>query len=148
MKALRICTLALSLLTPPLAATAGDAAGPWLPASDIAKALSGRTLEGRYADGRAFTENYKTDGSIEYSESGRTIGGHWSVTAGTLCTIYDTDPTGGCFRVSRNGKNCFEFYFAARTEQAAPGPEGYQPAWTARGAVSGEPTACQDGANV
>ena len=130
------------------AALAADAAALWLPSEGIARALTGKTIEGRYANGRAFTERYLADGHLEYLEDGETIGGHWSVTAGTLCTIYDTDPTGGCFRVTKAGANCFEFYFAARTEAAAPGPEGSVPAWTARGSVSGEPEACHDGANV
>ena len=46
----------------------------------------------------------------------RECGGHWSVASGTFCTIYDDDPTGGCFRVQKTGANCFEFYFVARTE--------------------------------
>ena len=120
----------------------------WLQGADISRALTGKTLEGRYGNGRAFTERYLSDGRIEYFENGAQIGGHWSITAGTLCTIYNTDPTGGCFRVSRAGTNCFEFYFAARSEKAAPGPDNSKPSWTARGSVSGEPSACQDGANV
>jgi hypothetical protein len=121
---------------------------PWLPDSDIQSTLAGKTIEGRYADGKAFTESYLPDGRIEYLEGGKKIGGHWSVTAGTLCTIYDVDPTGGCYRITRVGPNCFEFYFASRTEIAAPGPEGSTPSWTARASVSGERAACQDNANV
>lgn len=129
-----------------VAAETGDAA--WLQNRDIATALAGKTLEGRYASGKAFTERYLDDGRIEYIEGGKTMGGHWSVTAGTLCTIYDTDPAGGCFRVTRVGSNCFEFYFASRTEAAAPGPEDAVPSWTARGSVSGQASACDDSANV
>lgn len=121
---------------------------PWLADSDIQSTLAGKTIEGRYADGKAFTESYLPDGRIEYLDGGKKIGGHWSVTAGTLCTIYDVDPTGGCYRVTRVGPNCFEFYFASRTEIAAPGPEGSTPSWTARGSVSGERAACQDNASV
>ena len=120
----------------------------WLPADEIARALTGKTIEGRYASGRPFTERYFADGRLEYSENGQPVTGHWSVTAGTLCTIYDTDPAGGCFHVTKSGSNCFEFYFASRTEEAAPGPDGGTLAWTARGAVRGESTACRDGANV
>jgi hypothetical protein len=120
----------------------------WLSNGDITAALAGKTLEGRYASGRAFVERYGADGRVEYLEKGQTIGGHWSVTAGTLCTIYDTDPTGGCFRVVKASENCFEFYFVTRTEEAAPGPVTARPAWTARGAVSGQPSACREGASV
>ena len=135
--------LAAVLLTP-IAATAET----WLAEAEILNALAGKTIEGRYASGLAFIERYLPDGRIEYFESGRSIGGHWSVTSGTLCTIYDLDSAGGCFRVTRVGANCFEFYFAARSEAAAPGPEGSEQRWTARGSVSGEKSACQDGANV
>lgn len=124
----------------------GNPAPLWLKDAEISATLTGKTIDGRYASGRAFSERYNTDGRVQYMEDGETIGGRWSVTAGTLCTIYDNDPAGGCFRVSRVSENCFEFFFAARTEQAAPG--GSTPQWTARGSVNGEPSACQDAESV
>ena len=134
-----------------LALLAGQAAAGepgWLAGSEITAALAGKTIEGRYVSGRGFSERYLTDGRVEYIERGLTMSGHWSVTAGTLCTIYDTGPAGGCFRVSKASENCFEFYFVTRTEEAAPGPENADPKWTARGAVSGQPSACRDGTSV
>jgi len=120
----------------------GESEPVWLQDAEIASALAGKTIDGRYASGRAFSERYDRDGRLQYMEDGATIGGRWSVTAGTLCTIYDADPAGGCFRVARVSANCFEFFFAARTEEAAPG--GATPQWTARGSVNGEASACQD----
>jgi hypothetical protein len=144
-----VCSLAWSLSMPKSSVGAADGlSAEWLPGTEISRLLGGKMLEGRYASGRAFIERYLPDGRIEYLEDGNAIGGHWSITAGTLCTIYDTEPAGGCFRVSRSGANCFEFYFVARTEATAPGPEGAKPSWTARGSVSGEPNACQDESNV
>lgn len=125
-----------------------SAAIRWMPGDEIATHFRNVTIDGRYASGQSFTERYRDDGRVEYNESGWTIGGHWSVTAGTLCTIYDTDASGGCFRIARVSDNCFEFYFAARTEESAPGPDRAQPIWTARGAISGKATACPDGADV
>ena len=122
--------------------------GQWLEDGAIRGALGGKTIEGRYASGKHFTERYLANGRLEYLEGGNTMSGYWSVTAGTLCTIYDFDPSGGCYRVTRVGANCFEFYFASRTEVTAPGPEGSEPKWTARGSVSGEKVACGDDANV
>ena len=55
----------------------------------------------------------------EHSTAGR-----WSISEGTLCTIYDNDPTGGCFRVLKTGSNCFEFYFVARNEYEAAHIQG------------------------
>jgi hypothetical protein len=120
----------------------------WLTGTEISNAIAGKTLEGRYANGRAFTERYGPDGRVEYFDDGRTIGGRWSVTVGTLCTIYDNDPAGGCFRVSRVSENCFEFYFASRTEETAPGPDDARPHWTALGSVRGEASTCQEGASA
>lgn len=149
MKTMAISTLVLATALVVTSVSAREPDGPlWLKGDAISRALDGKTIEGRYASGRAFTERYLNGGRVEYIERGQTIGGHWSVTSGTLCTIYDTDPTGGCFRVAKVGANCFEFYFVTRTEEAAPGPEGASPKWTARGSVSGEPVACQDAANV
>ena len=120
----------------------------WLTGVEIEAGLGGKTLEGMYATGRRFTERYLPGGQLEYVEDGNVMTGHWSVTAGTLCTIYDTDPTGGCYRVAQSGSNCFEFYFVSRSEEAAPGPPGVKPDWTARGAVDGQVDACKEGAHV
>lgn len=124
------------------------AAGQWLTDAEIASQLGGKTLEGMNATGTRFTEKYLPGGRLEYLENGQTLSGRWSVTAGTLCTIYDLDPAGGCYRVSLSDQNCFEFYFVSRTEEAAPGPPGVKPGWTARGAVDGQIDACKEGANV
>ena len=131
-----------------LATGAAALSAGWLTASEIEQTLKGHTLEGMYVSGRRFTERYLESGAVEYIETGVITRGHWSVTEGTLCTIYDNDPTGGCFRVAASGKNCLEFYFVARSEEAAPCPPGVKPSWTARGAVDGEAEACKDGANV
>ncbi|HMN38310.1 MAG TPA: hypothetical protein PKD49_11460 [Hyphomicrobium sp.] len=120
----------------------------WLSDADIERSLKGHTLDGMYASGRRFTESYLETGSLAYAEDGMTLSGHWSVRAGMLCTIYDADPTGGCFRVAVMGANCFEFYFVSRSEEALPGPPGTKPGWTARGAVEGKAQACIDGASV
>ncbi|MEQ1716653.1 MAG: hypothetical protein ABL907_11815 [Hyphomicrobium sp.] len=140
--------LAASCVLPAGTIAAAAMSEVWLAESEIEHVLKGHMLEGVYATGRRFTEHYLEGGALEYAESGVTIHGHWSVTAGTLCTIYDMDPTGGCFRVSKSGQNCLEFYFVARSEEAAPGPPGVTPDWTARGTVDGAIEACKDGENV
>ncbi len=120
----------------------------WLTAAEIESGLGGKTLEGMYATGQRFTERYLQGGQLEYVEGGVAMSGHWSVTKGTLCTIYDADPAGGCYRVARSGSNCYEFYFVSRSEEAAPGPLGVKPDWTARGAVDGKVDACKEGESV
>ena len=102
------------------------------------------TIDGQYADGRYFTERYGADMALDYSEGPRETTGHWSVVSGTFCTIYNGDPSGGCFRVARIGANCFEFYFVARTEDEVRRREDGKPGWTARGWVKGKKATCQD----
>lgn len=143
---IRSLALALALLIG--AAMAPALAEVWLDDAEIERALRGRTLEGVYASGRRFSEHYLVDGRLEYSEDGLSMTGRWSVTAGRLCTLYDTDPTGGCFRISPTGRNCFEFYFVSRTEEAAPRPSNVKPDWTARGAVNGKVEACPEISSV
>lgn len=143
---LPICSIAGLVVATSSFGVIAESAPVWLRDAEITAALAGKTIDGRYASGRGFTEHYDPDGRVQYMEEGATIGGRWSVTAGTLCTIYDTDPAGGCFRVARVSANCFEFFFATRTEEAAPG--GETPQWTARGSVTGEASACQDSESV
>lgn len=134
------------------AAVMGVAAAPvaaverWMTDAELRSAFSGRTLDGAYQSGRTFTETYRGDGRLRYRDDARASDGHWSVKSGTFCTIYDDDPSGGCFRVHREGGNCYEFYFVARTEEQAGHPR--TPSWTARAWVSSDKNTCVDGANV
>lgn len=117
-----------------------------LSGDEIRAALGGKTIDGHYRNGRTFTESYTDAGRLDYRDELRQSGGHWSIVNGTFCTIYDTDPTGGCFRVRRSGANCFEFYFVARTEEEARTPR--DPDWTARGWLNDRKSTCVDGANA
>lgn len=118
----------------------------WMTEAEMKEVLAGKTLDGTYRSGRTFTETYRPDGRLHYRDDNRASAGHWSVTAGTFCTIYDEDPTGGCYRVHREGANCYEFFFVARTENQASTPG--TPSWTARAWISGEKSTCVDGADV
>jgi hypothetical protein len=133
-----------------LAATAGSGLGqsgiPWMSEQELSATFAGHTIDGHYPGGRAFTETYASSGRVDYRDDLKATGGRWSITDGTFCTIYDNDPTGGCFRVLRSGPNCFEFYFVARTEEEARQPRS--PDWTARGWLTGESSTCTEGQNV
>jgi hypothetical protein len=148
MSKLKLAAATLVIAAMGAAVTGLRADDRWMSDTEIMDQFHDITIEGSYASGRPFTESYRADGRVEYAERGVSMGGYWSVTAGTLCTIYELDPAGGCFRVARVGENCFEFYFSARTEKAAPGPETEKPAWTARGSIRGKSTACPEGADV
>jgi hypothetical protein len=129
-------------------ATPLSAARAWMSDAELLDQFRGATIDGRYAGGKAFTERYGDDGRVTYIEHAMMLRGHWSITEGTLCTIYEGDASGGCYRVARVAPNCFEFYFVSRTEKAAPGPPDGQPQWTARGAVQGQSSACSDTPSV
>ena len=136
-----ISALALALAALILPARALES---WMDEAAIRTTFAGKTIQGLYANGRAFTETYEPGGAIAYSEKDVAYQGHWSLQAGTFCTIYDSDPTGGCYSVRQVGDNCYEFYFVARTEEEAatqgPGPAR----WTARAAVSDRDATCSD----
>jgi hypothetical protein len=135
------------MLACPAAASRSTAISAWLTDAELQR-FADATIDGRYADGKAFTEHYAGNGRLTYVEHDMTLGGHWSVTQGTLCTIYDVDETGGCYRVMRVDANCYEFYFVSRTERQAPGPGDGKPRWTARGAIQGQASACRDEPSV
>lgn len=124
-----------------LSATA-TAAKQWMGEDELRATFAGVTIDGQYEDGRGFTERYRSDMAVAYSEGPRETTGHWSVISDTFCTIYRGDPTGGCFRVTRIGDNCFEFYFVARTEAQVRRRNERKPGWTARGWIKGLPATC------
>jgi hypothetical protein len=144
---MRIVAIAMTSAAATFVAAPAGSISAWLGDVELQR-FSNATIEGRYADGKAFTEHYNRDGRLAYIEANMRLGGHWSITQGTLCTIYDYDETGGCYRVMRVDTNCYEFYFVSRTEVAAPGPSDGKPRWTARGALQGQPSACRDEPSV
>jgi len=125
-----------------------SAAGPvWMADADLTATFAGRDISGEYENGDTFHETYAVDGIVRYSDARRASSGKWSVRTGSFCTIYDDDPAGGCYRVRREGDNCFEFHFVARTEAQAEKAPG-KPAWTARGWFPDKPKTCVDGESV
>lgn len=130
------------------AGAAVPAAEDWMADEAMRAAFGGKTIQGQYASGKPFTESYLADGGIQYQEKGITYSGHWSVQAGNFCTIYNTDPTGGCYQVRQVSENCYEFYFVSRTEEQAAAGDLGRPAWTARAAVSDRDATCSDKPSV
>jgi hypothetical protein len=128
-------------------AGAGSSNPVWMAPEDLAATFGGRSIAGEYENGDTFEETYAEDGSISYRDVRRASAGKWSIRAGTLCTIYDADPSGGCYRVRRASENCFEFHFIARTEEQVETTPG-KPDWTARGWLSNQPKTCVDGESV
>ncbi|MEL6967662.1 MAG: hypothetical protein AAGM04_09815 [Pseudomonadota bacterium] len=80
--------------------------------AQIEENLFGRTLNGEYANGLAWTERLNTDGSSTYVENGKAISGNMRFEGNLLCFRYPGVPSssGGCFEVWRRSINCFDFY--------------------------------------
>jgi hypothetical protein len=119
----------------------------WMTDAEIRELFAGKAIDGYYANGKLFAESYGEDGRVDYQEPGQSFSGRWSVTADTLCTIYDGNTSGGCFRVRRASLNCFEFYFAARTEEEAVAPPD-APQWAARGWITDQESTCTEDVNA
>ncbi len=116
----------------------------WMDDKALNDAFDGRIIAGIYDDGRRFEEEYRKGGRLVYWEGPRETTGNWSVVGSTFCTIYNRDPSGGCYRVTRRGENCFEFYFVARSvAQVRRKGEG-KPGWTARAWRKDEPATCTE----
>lgn len=128
--------------------TATAASDGWMDDNELKAAFAGKSIQGNYASGKAFTEDYRADGSIAYRERGIAYRGHWSLQAGSFCTNYHGDTTGGCYRVMQVSDNCYEFYFVARTELEAAEKDLRRPDWTARAAVTDRDATCSDRPSV
>jgi hypothetical protein len=119
----------------------------WMSNAELTATFGGQNIVGEYENGETFQETYAADGAVSYRDALRTSGGRWSVGAGSFCTIYDGDPSGGCYRVRQASENCFEFHFVARTAaEAEKNPR--TPDWTARGWFPDKPRTCIDGESV
>ena len=112
------------------------------------QAFIGKTLDGHYVDGLAWTETYSNEGGLDYREAIRSGTGRWFFRGEVFCTFYDPGfgLNGGCWRAIQTGANCYEFYVAGLPRSgeegdAAPGPlDG----WLARGWRNSEPSTCED----
>ena len=81
-------------------------------------AFIGKTLDGHYGNGVAWTEAYLADGRLDYRE-GRGRQPATGISA-AMCsapsTIRRDRPalTGGCWTTIQTSANCYEFYLAGR----------------------------------
>jgi hypothetical protein len=135
-------TIALADRTPRLPPP--NAIAPWMTEGAIRATFAGKTIQGHYANGTAFTEEYRADGAIDYREHDKTQAGHWSLQGNAFCTIYHRWATGGCYRVRQVSDNCYEFFFVARTEFEAANRMTTRPSLTARAAVADRTATCEE----
>ena len=142
----RICITMAVVIVGLLMASSQSRAVQWMNDSDLTTTFEGKTIAGLYPAGHRFVETFHRGGRVVYQDQVRQVGGRWSVSAGTFCTIYDGDAAGGCYSVRRMGQNCFEFYFISRTKHDKRRPE--EPTWTAQAWITENPSTCVAGAEV
>jgi len=129
-------------------ATASSTSRSWMGEDAMRQAFIGKTLDGHYVGGLAWTETYSNEGRLDYREAIRSGTGRWFFRGEVFCTFYDPGfgLNGGCWRAIQTGANCYEFYVtdlprSGEESDAAPGPlDG----WLARGWRNSEPSTCQD----
>jgi len=116
-----------------------------LTGEEIKATFSDVTMDGAYNFGRNgkaesfYTETHNPDGTLTYTEEGKTDPGRWFVRKDSLCFMYPSNRlAGGCFRVYQI-KNCYYFYSASRRQVAY---ETGEPYWTARATKAGERVGC------
>jgi hypothetical protein len=120
----------------------------WMTEEAMRAAFIGRTLDGHYVDGLAWTETYAKDGKLDYRESIRSGRGTWHFQGSVFCTFYEPGYglNGGCWTTVQVSANCYEFYPALWRdpeggEDTAPGPLR---AWIARAWHQGEASSCEE----
>ncbi|MCE7027420.1 hypothetical protein [Jiella avicenniae] len=88
-----------------------DPAGAMTP-GELQRTFAGQDLDGYYsADGGAWSEVYRFDGSLSYRDAADQTSGRWSVNGDRFCTTYDDEALQeACFLVRRRSDNCYDFY--------------------------------------
>ena len=112
-----------------------------LTGAEILKFLYGSTMSGEYPDGDRWAEQFNTDGSSEYSQSGSLSHGTMKLTGNILCFTYSAnEAAGGCFEVWKRGPNCFDFY--SPKGGATLNQRQFGQNWDARGWYANQPPTC------
>jgi hypothetical protein len=115
--------------------------------ADMRTAFIGKTIDGYYASGLAFSETYRADGRLDYREPARRAEGQWHFRGAVFCTFYDPPYlplVGGCWSVTRLGANCYEFHaFDRAAGQPREDDLPNAKSWTARGWRQGEASTCE-----
>ena len=128
---------------------------PWMTEAAMRSAFVGKTLDGHYGNGVAWTEIYFDNGRLDYRESQRRAVGNWYFRGHVFCTFYEAPLAqpplnGGCWTAIKTSANCYEFYLAGLSPEPpyqddAP---GMAQRWNARGWRKDEPSTCMEKPSV
>jgi hypothetical protein len=149
---LALGAIGLSIALAPALATTPN---PWMSEQAMREAFIGKTLDGHYGNGVAWTEAYLADGRLDYREVARRAVGNWYFRGHVFCTFYDRSDShpalsGGCWTTIKTSANCYEFYLAGLSRE--PPFEDDVPSmgqrWNARGWRNDEPSTCTEKPSV
>jgi hypothetical protein len=151
----RAALLAVAVCGLLAAVPAAPALDAWMTEEAMRSAFIGKTLDGHYGSGLAWTETYFADGRLDYRESRRRAVGKWHFRGHVFCTFYDPPAAlpplnGGCWTAIKTSANCYEFYLAGLTPEPpfADDTPGMAQRWNARGWRNDEPSTCTDKPSV
>ena len=138
----RLGALALLAMLPIAAASATE--GRWLGESTLRAELTGKELAGIYPSGNHWRETIRPDGTSDYLEEGRRKQGHWWLDGTGFCFTYGTPGSGGCFRIARQSRNCYELFFVEDADARPHRPPATgDPSWNGMLWRTEEPTTCE-----
>jgi hypothetical protein len=79
----------------------------WMSGDDIRSTFAGQRVAGFYPNGVRFEESYAHSGTIDYRDDLGIDAGNWSISGDNFCFFYHS-MNGGCFKLHRDGRNCFQ----------------------------------------
>ena len=115
----------------------------WMSVEDMRSEFIGKTLEGVYPDGSAWSDAYFPDGSIIYHDTVNNWTGEWSFKGPAYCTWYLGGAQGGCFLVRKLSANCYSFFVVPNDWNRPEPPDASQIGWNGNGWVNDRPGTCE-----
>jgi hypothetical protein len=116
----------------------------WMSGEEIRERFSGKDIAGVYPNDQLWSERIEADGRTDYREAEKHWQGQWWVTAREFCFIYPPPGLGGCFRVVRINRNCYELYETIGRLGQAETPPALAEGWNGRMWLASEPPTCPE----
>ena len=116
----------------------------WMSGEAIRESFSGKALSGIYPNHESWNEQIFADGTTDYREAQKRWRGSWWVDDRAFCFSYPPPGIGGCFRVARMSRNCFELYETTGPEGRGDEPPLVPGSWNGRMWLTAEPPTCDE----
>jgi hypothetical protein len=115
----RACLSVLILVCAPIAFAEERTA--WMSDEDMRSTFAGKRVAGVYPNGVKFEETYAPSGTVDYKDDLQSDSGNWAISAGNFCFFYRS-MQGGCFKLHRDGENCYQAVLASEAVNSKSGP--------------------------